>query len=99
MRITIRKSKSTDFMGGRTTVTKITIDGASEADLLNVVGGARQNADRQLGGPVDADAIEVGAAMQAAARNVFLSPDRVEALRETLCEVYRAMERARRAGR
>ena len=98
MRITIKKTKGEDVLGGRTTVTKITIDGVEASDLLGILDGARPSNERRLGGPNDAGAVEVSAAMQAAARDVFLSPGRVEALRETLAEVYRAMERARRAG-
>ena len=99
MRITIKRTKGEDFIGGRTTVTKVIIDGADAADLLTILGGAQPSTNRRLGGPADPGAIEISAAMQAAARDVFLSPDRTEALRETLGEVYRAMERARRTGR
>ena len=98
MRITIKKTRNEDFMGGRTSVREVTIDGADEADLLTILNGAGQDTGRRRGGPADPDAIEVSAAMQTAARGVFLSPDRVEALRETLDAVYRAMERVRRAG-
>ena len=99
MRIVIKRTKNQDFMGSRTTVTKISVDGANDADLLNILDGAQAYPDRRLAGPVDLDAIEVSEAMKAAARNVFLSPERIKALRETLCEVYRVMERARRAVR
>ena len=104
MRITIKKTKTDDFMGGRTQVMKITITDASEVDLFEILGGAQMYTGRRLAGPVgpspvDPGAVGVSAAMQAAARDVFLSPERVEALRETLAEVYRAMEHARRAGR
>ena len=86
-------------MGGSTTVTKITVDGAGGAELLSILGGVQPSTGRRLAGPVGPVDVAVDEAMLAAARGVFLSPDRVEALRDTLAEVYRAMERARRTGR
>ncbi len=86
-------------MGGKSTVTKFVIDEADDSDLLRLLSDAPQNATRRLGAPLNTDAIDVNKAMQEAARKVFLSPERVEALRETLAEVYRAMEQARRNGR
>ena len=86
-------------MGGKTTVTKVVIEEADDSDLLRLLGDPPQDASRRLGAPVNTDAIDVSSAMQEAARKVFLSPSRVEALRETLAEVYRAMEQARRNGR
>ncbi len=102
MRMTIKETVDQDFMGGKTVTRKIVIDGADEGDLLRLLSDAQQTAGRRLGGPVnfgDTGAIEVTDEMAAAARRVFLSPERIEALRETLGEVYRAMERARRAKR
>ena len=83
-------------MGGKTTVTKIVIDEADGSDLLQLMSNPEQDASRKLGAPVNSDAIDVSGAMQEAARKIFLSPERVKALRETLSEVYRAMEQARR---
>ena len=99
MRVVIKKKVDRDFMGGKTTVTKIVIDEADGSDLLRLLGDPQQDAGRKLCAPVNTDAIDVSSAMQEAARKVFLSPSRVEALRETLAEVYRAMEQARRNGR
>ena len=99
MRVVIKKKVDRDFMGGKTTVTKIVIDEADGSDLQRLLGDPPQDASRKLGAPVNTDAIDVTSAMQEAARKVFLSPGRVEALRETLAEVYREMERARRNGR
>ena len=99
MRVVIKKKIDRDFMGGKITVTKIVVDGADGSDLLRLLGDPPQDASRRLGAPVDTDAIDVSSAMQEAARKVFLSPGRVEALRETLADVYRAMERARRTSR
>ena len=98
MRVVIKKKVDRDFMGGKTTVTKIIIDEADGSDLLRLLSDPPQNATRKLGAPPNIDAIVVSDAMQDAARKVFLSPSRVEALRETLAEVYRAMEQARRSG-
>ena len=99
MRIVVKTTVDRDFMGGKTTTTKLVVDDADALDLLRLLGEAPQGADRRLGGPGDPGGIAVTAAMEAAGRQVFLSPERVEALRETLGEVYRAMERARRSGR
>ena len=99
MRIVIKKKVDRDFMGGKTTVTKIIIDEADGSDLLRLLGDPPQGSSRKLGAPVGTDAIDATSAMLEAARKVFLSPGRVEALRETLAEVYRAMERARRTSR
>ena len=99
MRVVIKKKVIRDFMGGRTTVTKFVIDEADEADLLRLLSDPLQAASRRLGAPPNTDTIDVNKAMQEAGRKVFLSPERVEALRETLAEVYRAMEQARRNGR
>ena len=96
MRIVIRKKVDRDFMGGKTTVTKIVIDEADGSSLQRLLGDPAQDASRRLGAPVDTDAIDVTSTMQEAARKVFLSPSRVEALRETLAKVYREMERVRR---
>ena len=99
MRVVIKKKVNRDFMGGKTTVTKVVIDEADGSDLLRLLSDPPQDASRRLGAPLNTDAIDVNKAMQEAARKVFLSPERVEALRETLAEVYRAMEQARRNGR
>ena len=98
MRIVIKKKVDRDFMGGKTTVTKVVIDEADGSGLLRLLSDPPQDAGRKLVAPVNNDAIDVSGAMQEAARKVFLSPSRVEALRETLAEVYRAMEQARRHG-
>ena len=99
MRVIIKKKRNRDFLGGKTTVTKIVIDGADGSDLRRLLSDAPLDASRRLGAPLNTEAIVVSSAMQEAARKVFLSPSRVEALRETLAEVYRAMEQARRGGR
>ena len=92
MRIVIEKKVDRDFMGGKTTVTKIVIDGTDGSDPLRLQRNATRGARRRLSAPLTSEAVEVSDAMQEAARRVFLSPSRVEALRETLVEVYRAME-------
>ena len=96
MRITIRKKKRTDFMGSVTTVTTTVIEDAEEVDVLRLLGGTQLDAYTSFPRPADTRAIAVSEAMRAAGRAVFLSPERIAALRDTLDEVYRAMERARR---
>ena len=97
MRMVIKRVKTRDFMGGKTTTTTIVVDDADAVDLLRLLSDEPQSARRRLGDP--RDPIEVTGAMEMAGRKVFLSPERVEALRDTLGEVYRAMERARRGSR
>ncbi len=99
MRITIRTKKRVDFMGSVTTVTTTVIEDAEEVDVLRLLGGSPLAAYSAFPRPADSRAIEVSEAMRAAGRAVFLSPERIAALRDTLDEVYRAMERARRNGR
>ena len=99
MKIIIKTTVDRDFMGGKTRVTKVVIDDADGVDLSRLLGDAPADAaNARLDAPLDIGTIEVSAAMREAARKVFLSPSRIAALRETLAEVYSAMEQARRSG-
>ncbi len=59
MRVVIKKKVDRDFMGGKTTVTKIIIDEADGSDLMRLLSDAPQGASRRLGAPLTTDAIEV----------------------------------------
>ena len=96
MRVTIKKKKKVDFMGTATTVSTTTIEDADDVDVLRLLGGSQLDAYKRLPGPADGGAAAISEAMRAAGRGVFLSPGRIEALRDTLDEVYLAMVRAKR---
>ena len=97
MKITLTTVIETNEVGTPTITTKIKVKDVAEGERAQITWKTNAWITQRRPMSQDPASIEVTDAMKTAARQTFLTPDRVLALGETLSESYRAMERVRRA--
>ena len=98
MKITLTTVLETIDAGVPTVTTRIKVKDVAEGESARISLKTNAWITQQQFVSQDPNRIEVTDAMKTAARQSFLTPDRVRALGDTLSDSYIAMERVRRRG-
>ena len=96
MRITLTTVIDANDVGSPTITTKMKIKDVLKGESAQITWKTDIWVTQQQFSSDDLENIEVTDEMKQAARQTFLTPDRVQALGDTLSESYKAMERVRR---